>query len=152
VIRANNIIKAIKEQRAFGSLGQPLCEWCGCYVATYGLNPDSSEYIQGETSIHDRLCTPCMMRSISMAQRRMEQNPLKPEKKKAPVCRYCWKKKKLVGAWCRTCRNNHQRRKIKEALGKLEKGELLTLEDEWLLAAAPHWTIWKREFRKVNLP
>lgn len=144
--------KRVLMQGAFGPLGdRPRCGSCGSYVATYYVRSDSAEFEMGEEFTYDRLCTPCMLRSIAFKPPAAE-HAKKAKKYRLMHCRWCWKKRKLVGAWCRNCRNNHQRKKIKEVLEKISKREVLTMEDEWLLAAAPHWTIWHKEFRKVVLP
>lgn len=144
----DQFLKRYKEQRALGvAPGEE--KVCSCGRTIYPYPATGDDYDRGEVYVYENFCNVCMTRAIVNSQRRMETAP--KEKKKKPTCRFCWKPRRLVGAWCRTCRNNHQRRIIKAALAKVEKGEALTWEDEQTLAMAPYWPVWKKEFRKVAL-
>lgn len=128
---------------------QARCKRCGGAASSWP--PSEVEIRDGEDSIYERYCGSCMINAIKSYQHHSKQMPVEKPKKINQVCRFCWKKRKLIGAWCRTCRNKHQRKLIQEALEKLAKGLTLNWQEEQTLNLAPFWAVWKKEFRKVKI-
>lgn len=142
-MNSDDLIKEVKLQKMMGASNyfSPRCNRCGTKVFIY--NPTQQEVETGESRNYDRYCHFCLAQVIESAKLHF-----KPTPKKKRVCNHCYKPKKLVGAWCRSCRNKQQKRLVLGVIEKLKNGKDLNVEDEQTLGMALYRPIWKRKLNK----
>ena len=144
----DNIIKSIKEDRSHGRTGlsRKHCERCGFSFTV--MSPSVSDETHNETILNEELpqpfCYQCLG-EISMDKVSMFTSDFSFSKRR--TCHYCFKVRTLVGAWCKTCRNNHQRREIKILLNE----KFLTDYQRECLALYRQTPLWRKEFRKIKI-
>lgn len=135
---ADDVLKRHKETRH----SDPRYCRCGRELMPRLVVEGSEDWKAGEILTYETRCSICLVKSLN----NWRGKPVDDVKRPAPLCRWCWKSKKLVGAWCRTCRDKYQRRVIKAALDKVKTGTPLSWEDEQTLSIAPYWQVWKKMF------
>lgn len=140
-------IKAIKENRAYGlNHGyQPFgnCERCG--MKFYVGLPSKQELEADEDTNNGEQDQPyCYACIIDITTNHV---PVVIPTPKETICRYCRKKRKLIGAWCRTCRNNSQRKEIKLLLSE----KISSYDKKLALLTYEKSPIWRKEFHRIKL-
>lgn len=127
-------LRGIKTQRHFNDMRPVLCRTCGARIPDYfEADPEGFDDFHAQV-----FCSTCLIRAIK------SQGPVREQKEPRPVCGYCFKRRKLIGKWCRTCQRNHQRREISKLLEK----ELLNENETMALNFFKRQAIWGKEFGK----
>lgn len=141
-------IKEIKEQRFYGygpNHHFKICNRCG---NTFYSFLSESEELANEAAFNGddtpSFCDSCILKIVE----NRKTFPVKQKKiKKNICCNYCFKKRRLVGKWCRTCRNSYQASEIR----KLLSVKSLTSDEKNKLDTYKNYPIWNRKFSKVRL-